>query len=85
MRTYTVREHREDANELDIDFAVHEPGGGLASRWAMRAAEVCALRRHLVHERGFDRAAVMFTGYWRRGAGEDDLLAEHTSNSADQG
>lgn len=215
MRTYTVREHRRDTNELDIDFAVHEPGGGPASRWAAEAAErspvvllgpvvadnggvdfrpppatdwvlltadetalpavesilswlpatmrvrvwievACAqdirglptgaqaeitwlirdnkpagdaatnaatnaatdagaqameaavraaelpngtpyawiageasevrsLRRHLVRERGFDQGAVVFTGYWRRGSGEDDLLAEYASNSSDQG
>ncbi|HJP73248.1 MAG TPA: siderophore-interacting protein [Pseudonocardiaceae bacterium] len=207
MRTYTVREHRKDTNELDIDFALHEPGGGPASRWAAEAtegspvvllgpvvadnggvdfrppphtdwvlltadetglpavesilswlpatmrvrvwievacaqdirglpmaaqaeitwlirdnkpagdgatgagahaaeaavraaelpsgspyawiageaSEVRSLRRHLVNERGFDRGAVVFTGYWRRGAGEDDLLAEYVSNSSDQG
>ena len=191
MRTYTVREHRKDANELDIDFAVHGPGGGPATQWAERAREgsrvallgpivennggvdfqppsdadwilltadetalpaveailswlpasararawievaraddirelstdaeaeitwlvheaekqeaatilgavrgarlpggkayawiagesavVRALRRHLVRERGFERDAVVFTGYWRRGLGEDDLLVE---------
>jgi NADPH-dependent ferric siderophore reductase len=39
MRTYTVREHRKDTNELDIDFAVHEPGGGPATQWALQASE----------------------------------------------
>lgn len=34
--TYTVRRHRPEANEIDIDFVVHE--GGLASEWAQRAA-----------------------------------------------
>jgi NADPH-dependent ferric siderophore reductase len=38
MRTYTVREHRTDANELDIDFAIHEPGGGPATQWAAQAS-----------------------------------------------
>ncbi|MFC4041099.1 SIP domain-containing protein [Dactylosporangium siamense] len=32
------------------------------------------MRRHLVSERGIDKRRVMFTGYWRRGATEDDLL-----------
>lgn len=39
MRTYTVREHRRDSNELDIDFAVHGCGGGPASQWALEADE----------------------------------------------
>jgi NADPH-dependent ferric siderophore reductase len=39
MRTYTVREHRKDVGELDIDFAVHGPGGSPATRWAARASE----------------------------------------------
>jgi hypothetical protein len=34
------------------------------------------LRRHLVGERGFDRRSVTFTGYWRLGACEEDLLTE---------
>lgn len=32
MRTYTIRQQRDD--EIDVDFALHEPAG-LASRWAM--------------------------------------------------
>jgi NADPH-dependent ferric siderophore reductase len=34
--TYTVRNHRPDRAEIDIDFVVHE--GGTASEWAQRAA-----------------------------------------------
>ena len=34
---------------------------------AGEAGVITALRRHLVAERGFDRAAVTFMGYWRRG------------------
>lgn len=34
------------------------------------------LRRHLVGERGFDRRAVTFVGYWREGASEEQLRAE---------
>ncbi|WP_116045173.1 siderophore-interacting protein [Amycolatopsis palatopharyngis] len=30
------------------------------------------VRRHLVRERGVDKRAITFTGYWRRGASEDD-------------
>ena len=44
------------------------------------ATEVRELRRHLVGTdpgaRGFDRRRVTFTGYWRRGATEEDLLGE---------
>lgn len=43
---------------------------------AGESGTVKALRRHLVSERGFDRRAITFTGYWRRGATEDDLIAE---------
>lgn len=36
MRTYTVRHHRADENELDIDFVIHGDGGP-ASNWAQAA------------------------------------------------
>jgi NADPH-dependent ferric siderophore reductase len=36
MRSYTVREQRPEAGEVDIDFAVHEDGGP-ACRWALAA------------------------------------------------
>lgn len=36
MRTYTVRRHRPEAQEIDIDFVVHGDAGP-ASRWAQRA------------------------------------------------
>ncbi|MFE5328268.1 siderophore-interacting protein [Embleya sp. NPDC056575] len=36
QRTYTVRAHRSDPVEIDIDFALHTPGGP-ASRWARAA------------------------------------------------
>ena len=35
-RTYTVRHHRVEDNELDIDFAIHGEGGP-ASNWAKQA------------------------------------------------
>lgn len=37
---------------------------------AGEAGAVCALRRHLVAERGLDRRAVAFMGYWRQGRAE---------------
>ncbi|AOS63526.1 siderophore-interacting protein [Actinoalloteichus hymeniacidonis] len=36
MRTFTIRDHRKDDTEIDIDFAVHGDLGP-ASRWAGRA------------------------------------------------
>ncbi|MBM9506053.1 siderophore-interacting protein [Actinacidiphila acididurans] len=43
---------------------------------AGEAAAVRAQRRHLLGDRGFRRPAVTFTGYWRQGTTEDQLLAE---------
>ncbi|WP_405709507.1 siderophore-interacting protein [Streptomyces xanthophaeus] len=43
---------------------------------AGEAGTVRAVRRHLVQERGVDRRAVRFTGYWRLGSSEEQLLAE---------
>jgi NADPH-dependent ferric siderophore reductase len=42
---------------------------------------VKALRRHLVGERGFDRRRVEFSGYWRRGASEEQLREEVISGA----
>ncbi|MGW6462017.1 siderophore-interacting protein [Streptomyces sp. NPDC055078] len=44
---------------------------------AGQSTTVKAVRRHLVGERGIDRRRVKFTGYWRKGASEDDLLARN--------
>ena len=35
LRTYTIRHHRPELNELDVDFVCH--AGGIASQWAQRA------------------------------------------------
>ncbi|MFE2943569.1 siderophore-interacting protein [Streptomyces sp. NPDC059255] len=50
------------------------PAGTPYAWVAGEAATVKAVRRHLVGDRGFDRRAVKFSGYWRRGASEDHLL-----------
>lgn len=55
--------------------------GGLPYAWiGGEAGEVRRLRRHLVapepEGRAFDPERVTFTGYWRRGATEEELLAE---------
>ncbi len=41
--------------------------GGFYAWLAGEAGAVVGLRRHLVGERGIDRRAVAFMGYWRRG------------------
>ncbi|MEV4441635.1 siderophore-interacting protein [Streptomyces sp. NPDC049577] len=43
---------------------------------AGEAGTVRATRRHLIADRGFGKHTVTFTGYWRHGATEEDLLAE---------
>lgn len=52
------------------------PSGTPYAWLAGEAAGVRALRRHLVGERGVDRRAVTFTGYWRLGASEEDIRRE---------
>ncbi|MFG2196165.1 siderophore-interacting protein [Streptomyces sp. NPDC048639] len=71
-----------DPSALD---AVREAALPLGTPYAWIAGEsgtVRALRRHLVGERGFDRKAVTFVGYWRRGASEEDLRKEALSGTA---
>ena len=46
---------------------------GVYAWLAGEAALVRSVRRHLVDERGIDRRAVTFTGYWRRGMSEEDV------------
>ncbi len=55
-----------DEDELwDVPDA--PPVGGFYAWLAGEAGAVVGLRRHLVGERGIDRRAVAFMGYWRRG------------------
>ncbi|WP_030161632.1 siderophore-interacting protein [Streptomyces sp. NRRL S-244] len=49
---------------------------------AGEAGTVRAVRRHFVQERSVDRRAVRFTGYWRLGASEEELLAEAYAGQA---
>ena len=56
---------------------------GTSYAWlAGESACVRALRRHLVSARGLDRSRITFTGYWRQGTTEDDLLAQATAAPA---
>ena len=61
---------------LDSVRAADLPAGTPYAWIAGESGSVRAQRRHLVKERGFDRRRVTFTGYWRLGASEEDLLAE---------
>ena len=46
--------------------------GGTAYAWISGEANMVKLaRRHLVRERGVDKRAICFTGYWRRGLSEE--------------
>ncbi len=64
---------------LDAIRAADLPPGTPYAWIAGESGTVRGVRRHLVSERGIDRRAVTFTGYWRRGATEEDLLAELTA------
>ncbi|MGY4990746.1 siderophore-interacting protein [Streptomyces nigrescens] len=66
---------------LDALRAADLPEGTPYAWVAGESGTVKAVRRHLVRERGIDRRAVKFTGYWRRGASEEDLLAELTAGA----
>ncbi|MFJ6135476.1 SIP domain-containing protein [Kitasatospora sp. NPDC092286] len=50
---------------------------------AGEAAAVRELRRHLVGERGIDRRAVCFMGYWRTGRTEDQRADEGPAADTD--
>jgi NADPH-dependent ferric siderophore reductase len=74
--TWLVRDGEPAGLVLPAVRAAGLPDGAPYAWVAGEAGTVRALRRHLVGERGFDRRAVTFTGYWRLGASEEDLLAE---------
>ncbi|GAA4624272.1 siderophore-interacting protein [Actinoallomurus vinaceus] len=74
--TWLVRDGAAPGLVLDAVRSAALPAGTPYAWIAGEAGGVRALRRHLVGERGLDRRAVVFTGYWRRGATEEDLLAE---------
>lgn len=67
---------------LDAVRAVQLPGAvegaeGAVFAWvAGEASAVRAVRRHLVGERGLDKRAVSFTGYWRRDMTQDEAPTE---------
>jgi NADPH-dependent ferric siderophore reductase len=67
---------------LDAVRASALPGGRPYAWLAGESGTVRALRRLLVGEWGLDRRAVTSTGYWRRGASEEDLMAEALAAAA---
>ena len=63
----------DDVWEVPVDHATGTPLREQAPVYAWLAGEsavIRGLRRHLVAERGIDRKAVAFMGYWRRGRSE---------------
>jgi NADPH-dependent ferric siderophore reductase len=57
----------EPAEDDDIWEVPEQSAGGFYAWLAGESGMVVALRRHLVAERGVDRASVAFMGYWKRG------------------
>ncbi|EDX24564.1 siderophore-interacting protein [Streptomyces sp. Mg1] len=80
--TWIVREGGAGREErvqrvLDAMRVAELPGAEAPYVWlAGEAGTIRAVRRHIVQERSIDRRAVRFTGYWRLGASEEELLAE---------
>jgi NADPH-dependent ferric siderophore reductase len=75
--TWLVRGPESAGRTAPLLTAVSRAGLPAGTPYAWIAGEsacVRALRRHLVNDRGFDRKAISFTGYWRQGETEDDLL-----------
>ncbi|GAA2771084.1 siderophore-interacting protein [Streptomyces showdoensis] len=68
----TVHWLHGDASVEDAVRAAAFPAGRPYAWLAGEAGTVRALRRHLVEERGVDRRAVDFAGYWRRKLTQDD-------------
>ncbi|MFJ6049027.1 siderophore-interacting protein [Streptomyces sp. NPDC092307] len=84
--TWIVREShgRERTEQVLSALRSADPGAAEAPYvWlAGEAGTIRAVRRHFVQERSVDRRAVRFTGYWRLGASEEQLLAEAYAGKA---
>lgn len=61
---------------VDMVRELELPRWGLYSWIAGEAGMVKAVRRHLVSERGLDRAGITFMGYWRYGKAEGEAADE---------
>jgi NADPH-dependent ferric siderophore reductase len=77
--------HRDGAEHgvklLEAVRGAKIPDGSVSAWLAGEAGMVRSLRRHLVGERGLDKRAIEFTGYWRRRLTQDD--APTTEDLAD--
>ncbi|WP_371592853.1 siderophore-interacting protein [Streptomyces virginiae] len=84
--TWIVREGhgRERTEQVLSALRSADPGAAEAPYvWlAGESGTIRAVRRHFVQERSVDRRAVRFTGYWRLGASEEQLLAEAYAGKA---
>ncbi|MFB6578990.1 siderophore-interacting protein [Streptomyces sp. NPDC056402] len=84
--TWIVRESggRERTEQVLGALRAADPSTAVAPyAWlAGEAGTIRAVRRHVVQERSVDRRAVRFTGYWRLGASEEQLLAEAYAGKA---
>lgn len=84
--TWIVREsHGRGRTEqvLSVLRAAEPSAAEAPYAWvAGEAGTIRAVRRHFVQERSVDRRAVRFTGYWRLGASEEQLLAEAYAGNA---
>jgi NADPH-dependent ferric siderophore reductase len=82
---------RENTSQRRTDFVLGSiasatfPHGTPYAWIAGEAGTVTALRRHLVGERGFDRRAVKFTGYWRLNTTEEQLVQEAVAGAVTAG
>ncbi|MFG2738309.1 siderophore-interacting protein [Streptomyces harbinensis] len=79
--TWIIRD-RAGATLLESVRATHLPAGRPYAWIAGEAGSVRTLRRHLVNDRGIDRKNIKFTGYWRKGTTEDDLIAQIATDTA---
>ncbi|MDT0445651.1 siderophore-interacting protein [Streptomyces johnsoniae] len=80
--TWLVRGEAPGASVLDAVRNAAFPGGTPYAWLAGEASTVRGLRRHLVNDRGVDRRRITFTGYWRRGTSEEDLINEAIAAAA---
>lgn len=79
--TWVVREPGAGGERTDRVLealrTAQRPAAGAPYAWiAGESATIRAVRRHFVQDCGIDRRSVRFTGYWRLGASEEELLAE---------
>lgn len=75
------RSERLGPGMVRIAFGV-EPAGGSGTEF-VSAGRDQRFKLFFPHpHQGLDRRAVAFTGYWRRGASEEDLLAEYAAGAS---